>query len=284
LLSNIYIGYDITTDFVLPDIILINPSNGEILNSVTTIEANISDNIELDSSRIYIYLNNKIVDTDLLNFNNETGVLIFTWDTTLYTDGQYQVAVVAYDIEGNRAESSVSVRVENGFINMRTWGSWLLIVVSLIIIGVVLYIIAERKGKVLFKKRRTLNAEEIRLKQIDKDQVIKRIELIETHEEQDKTLILHCKYCRAWFESDKVNYMCPICDHDQIHIAYNCINCGKWYFKDEPSDQYYCKNKSCKGVRLVRREKEEVQKILGKEGIFLRKYQPKKRKFSILDS
>lgn len=284
LLSDIYIGYDKTTDFVFPDIALINPSNGEIVNSITTIEANISDNIELDNSRIYIYLNNKIVDTGLLNFNNETGVLMFNWDTTLYTDGQYQVTVVVYDMEGNRAESSVSVRVENGIINMRTWGPWLLIVVSLIIIGIVSYFIAEKRGKTWFKNRRNLNAEEIRLKRIDKDQVIKRIELIETHEEQDKTLILHCKYCRAWFESDKFNYMCPICEHDQIHVAYNCINCGKWYFKDEPSDQYYCKNKSCKGVRLVRREKEEVKKILGKEGIFLRKYKPKKRKFSILDS
>ena len=280
LLSNIYIGYDKSTDFVSPLIELISPSNGETITSFTRIEANLSDNIELDDSRIYVYLNNKIVKANLLNFNNETGVLTFDWDTALYADGQYQITVVAYDTEGNRAETSVSVQVENGLINMRTWGPWLLIVVSLIIIGIVSYFIAEKRGK----NRRMLNTEKIRLNYINKDQVIKRIELIETPEEQAKPHILHCKYCRAWFESDKFSYFCPICEHDQIYAAYNCINCGKWYFKDEPSNEFYCKNKSCRGVRLVKREKEEVQKILSKECIFLRKYDPKKRKFSILDS
>jgi len=174
--------------------------------------------------------------------------------------------------------------VENGFVDLRIWGPWLLVIACLIIIGIVSYFIAERRGKIWFKNRRTLNDEKIRLTHIDKDQVIKRIELIETQEEQGKPLILHCKFCGAWFESDRFNYMCPVCDHDQIFIAYNCINCGKWYFKDKTSSEYYCKNKSCKGVRLVKREKQEIQNILSKEGIFLRKYEPKKSKFSILDS
>ncbi|MFX0049531.1 MAG: hypothetical protein ACFE8G_15450, partial [Candidatus Hermodarchaeota archaeon] len=215
---------------------------------------------------------------------SETGVLVSDLDTTLYPDGQYIISVVAYDKEGNRAESSVSVKIENGFFNMRTWGPWFLIVMTLIIIGIVFYFIAEKRGKIWVKSRRTINAEKIRLQYIDKDQVIKRIELVETQDEQVKPIILHCRYCRAWFESDKFNILCPICEHDQIYVAYNCINCGKWYFKDEPTNNYYCKNKSCRGIRLVRRDLEEVQKILGKEGIFLRKYQLKKRKFSILDS
>ncbi len=284
LLSNIYIGYDKSTDFVSPSITLISPSSGETVNSFTSIEVIISDNNELDSSRIYVYLNNKMVNTDLLNFNSETGVLLVDWDTTLYSDGQYQINVVAFDKEGNRAESSVSVNVENWFVDLRIWGPWFLVILSLIIIGVLSYFIAERRGKIWFKNRRTINAEKIRLTHIDKDQVIKRIELIEIQGEQGKPLILHCKFCRAWFESDRFNYMCPVCEHDQIFIAYNCINCGKWYFKDEPSSEYYCKNNSCKGVRLINREKQEIQNILNKEGIFLRKYEPKKRKFSILDS
>ncbi len=284
LLSNIYVGYDESTDFVSPNIILISPSSGETVKDFTLIEANISDNIELDSSRIYVYLNNKIVNTDLLNFNSETGVLLVNWDTTSSSDGQYQIKVVAFDIEGNRAESSVSVNVENGFVDLRIWGPWLLVIACLIIIGIVSYFLAERRGKIGSKNRSTINAEKIRLTHIDKDQVIKRIELIETQEEQGKPLILHCKFCGAWFESDRFNYMCPVCDHDQIYIAYNCINCGKWYFKDKTSSEYYCKNKSCKGVRLVKREKQEIQNILSREGIFLRKYEPKKGKFSILDS
>jgi hypothetical protein len=284
LLSNIYVGYDEDTDFISPNIQLISPSSGDTVNSNTLVKAYISDNIEVDNSRIYLYLNNKIVENNLVNFNSETGVLVFNWDTTLSIDGQYQIKVVAYDKEGNRAESSVNVKVENGFFNLRTWGPWLLIIASLIVIGIVAFLIAERRGKIRFKNRNTLNAEEVRLKHIDRDQVIKRIELIETQDEQNKPLILHCKFCRAWFESDKFNYMCPICEHDQIFVAYNCINCGKWYFKDKTSNEYYCKNKSCKGVRLIKREKEEIQNILNKKGIFLRKYEPKKRKFSILDS
>ena len=284
LLSNIYIGYDKSTDFVSPSIQFIEPSDGETVSSITAIHANLSDNVELDDSRVYIYLNNKMVDRNLLDFNIETGLLSFNWDTPLYSNGQYQITIVAYDTEGNRAEASISVRVENGFINLRTWGPWLLIIASLIIIGVVVYYIAERRGNILFKNRKAINAEKIRLSQIDRDQAIKRIELIESYDEAGKPLTLHCKFCKSWFEADKFNYLCPVCDHDQIYLAYNCINCGKWYFKDDPSSQYYCKNKNCKGIRLVRREKVEVQEILSKDGIFLRKYEPRKKKFSILDS
>ena len=284
LLSDIYVGYDKSTDFISPSIEIISPSDGETVNSFTTIRANISDNIGLDDLRMYIYVNNKLTDRNLLHFNNESGLLMFSWDTTLYTNGQYQITVVAYDMEGNRAESSINVKIDNGFLNMRTWGTWILIIVGLLIIGITIYILAGRRGNFLFKSRRVVNGEKIRLSQIDTDPVIKRIELIETHDEKENPLTLHCKYCSAWFESDKFNYLCPICGHDQIYVAYNCINCGKWYFKDEPSNQYYCKNKNCKGIRLIRREKVEIQNILSKEGIFLRKYEPRKKKFSILDS
>ncbi|MFX1446838.1 MAG: S8 family serine peptidase, partial [Promethearchaeota archaeon] len=162
LLSNIYIGYDKSTDFIPPNIELFSPLGGETVNSFTTIRANISDNMELDNSRIYIYLNNKKVDTSLFNFNSETGVLVSDLDTTLYPDGQYIISVVAYDKEGNRAESSVSVKIENGFFNMRTWGPWFLIVMTLIIIGIASYFIAEKRGKIWVKNRRTINAEKIR--------------------------------------------------------------------------------------------------------------------------
>ena len=119
---------------------------------------------------------------------------------------------------------------------------------------------------------------------INKDKIVKRIESIETHEGQVRPLILHCKYCKSWFESKNFNYLCPVCDHDQIYAAYHCINCQKWYFKNEPSDDYYCKNKKCEGVRLVRREKEEIRNILNQKGKLLRKYEIRNRKFSILDS
>lgn len=283
LLSNIYIGYNKSTDFVTPNIEILSPSNDELVSAITTLVSNVSDDVELDNSRIYIYINNKIVDSNLLNFDQAIGILTFQWDTTLYKDGRYDIKVVAFDKEGNRAESSISVVVDNGFIDLRTWGVWLIIIASVLVIGIISYFIAEKRGKVWIKNRKNSNAEKIRLKHIDKDQIIKRIELIETTDEQERPLILHCKFCRSWFESNKFNYICPVCEHDQIYVAYNCMNCGKWYFKDEPSNEYYCKNKKCEGVRLIKREKEEIKDILNQEDKLLRKYEFKSKKFSILD-
>ena len=54
------------------------------------------------------------------------------------------------------------------------------------------------------------------------------------------------------------------------------------YF-EEPGENYYCKSKTCEGVRLVRHEKEDIQEILAKEGKFLRKFKSEKKKFSVLD-
>ncbi len=283
LLSNIYLGYDESTDFIAPTIEISAPLSDEIVSSITKIEANISDNIGIDENRINIYINDKIIDRSLLKFNHGTGVLSFEWDTTQYNDGTYVVMVVAYDAEGNKAESVVHVDVENGFLNFQTWGIWFLIIVSVIIIGIISYFLAEKYGKFSFRHRRNIFAEKLRLKELDKEKVIKRIEVIETPEEHKNPFILHCKYCQSWFESSKFNYMCPKCDHDQIYIAYNCINCGKWYFKDKPGENFYCKNKKCRGVRLVRREIEEIKELLKEKGIFLRKFEYKGKKFSILD-
>jgi len=283
LLSNIYLGYDKSTDFIPPTIEISAPLSDKIISSITKIEANISDNIEIDENRINIYINDEMIDRSLLKFNKSTGVLSFEWDTTLYSDGTYLVMVVVYDTEGNRAELIVPVVVENGLLNFRTWGIWLLVIVCIIIVGILSYILAEKYGKFSFRHRRNTIAEKLRLKEIDKGQVIKRIEVIETHEEHKNPLILYCKYCQSWFESSKFNMVCPKCDHDQIYVAYNCINCNKWYFKDEPGENFYCKDKKCKGVRLISREIEEVRNLLKENGTFLRKFEYKSKKFSILD-
>ncbi len=280
LISNIYLGYDKSTDFIDPTIEIITPLSDEIVSSITKIEAIISDNIEIDDNRINIYINDKMVERSLLKFNHSTGILSFEWDTTSYNDGTYSLMVVAYDAEGNRAESIIPVVVENGLMILHTWGIWFLIIVSVIIVSIISYFLVERYGKFSFRLRKATIAEKLRQKEIDKDQVIKRIGITETPE---NPLILHCKYCQSWFESSKFSYMCPKCDHDQIYVAYNCINCGKWYFKDEPGENFYCKSKKCRGVKLIRREIEEVKNILGENSIFLRKFEFNDRKFSILD-
>ena len=153
-----------------------------------------------------------------------------------------------------------------------------------IVLGIVLYFIAEKKGKFWIEKIRETRAEKIRLGDIDKDHSIKRIELVEPDEEMKKPITLYCKYCRSWFTAEKFDIICPKCEHDQIYAAYNCLNCGKWWWKDEPGENYYCKNKGCEGIRLIRRDKKEIQELLAQKGKILRKFEGKKKKFSILNS
>ncbi len=282
LLSNIYIGYDKSTDFIHPEIQIINPTPDITVKSKILITANITDNIGLDESRIYIYLNGKSVDRNKLTFNSTTHILEFNWDTKKYNDGTYEVKVVAFDIEGNIGEELIIVNVNN----MKwwsTWGPYIIIIASVIVIGILIYIISEKKGKIWIGRIKDSRAEKIRMKEIDKNQVIKRIELIQHEEELARPLTLYCKSCRSWFSSTKFDFMCPVCEHDQIYSAYLCENCKKWYFKDEPGENYYCKNKTCEGVRLIRREREEIREILAKEGKVLKKFKSKKKKFSILD-
>ncbi|MFX1410398.1 MAG: Ig-like domain-containing protein, partial [Promethearchaeota archaeon] len=283
LLSNIYIGYDKSTDFIAPEITILNPKNDEIVSSTVRIKANVSDNVELDESRIYIYLNGKSIDRQKLKFNATTGILEYNWDTTRYRDKDYNITVIAYDKEGNRAEDSIMVEVDNGFIDWRTWGPLIVLIISVIIIGIILFVISEKKGRIWIGRVRDSRAEKIRLKDFDKDQALKRIELIELEEEMKRPLTLYCKSCRSWFSADSFDIICPLCDHDQIYAAYLCENCKRWNFKDEPGETYYCKNKKCEGIRLIRRDQEEVQEILANDGKILRNFDKKKKKFSILD-
>jgi len=282
LLSNIYIGYDRSTDFIHPEIEMIYPEADARITSKTMITAIITDNIELDESRIYIYLNNKSVDRNKLIFNITTGILEFNWDTTRNADGKYEIKVVAYDKTGNKAESSIFVTVDN-MKWWQTWGPYIILITVIIAVGSLLFIISEKKGKIWIQNIKNIRAEKIRLRDIDKDQVIKRIELIEKEEELSRPLTLYCKSCRSWFFSDHFDIICPICEHDQIYAAYYCENCKNFYFFDGPSQDYYCKDKACEGVRLIRREKEEVQEFLAAEGKIVRKFESKSKKFSILD-
>ncbi|MFX1530476.1 MAG: S8 family serine peptidase [Promethearchaeota archaeon] len=283
LLSDIYIGYDNSTDFIAPELEILSPLNEATIKSVISIKAKISDNVELDESRIYVFLNDKSVDRTKLKFNSTTNILEFTWNTKKYNDGTYEIKVVAYDKSGNFAEKLINVKVNN-FKWWNTWAPYIILITCVVILGIILYLFAEKKGKYLIRKIKDTRAEKIRLSEIDKEQTIKRIELIEKEEERSRPLIVYCKYCRSWFFTEKFDIFCPNCDRDQIFAAYSCKNCGKWYLKGEPSENYYCKKKTCKGVRLIRREREEIQDILAQKGKVLRKFEKKRKKFSILDN
>jgi len=283
LLNDIYIGYEESTDFISPVIEIINPKNDTVLKAMVTIEAIVTDNIEIDESRFYIFLNGKSIDSGIILYNSSTNVLEYNWITNKYNDGTYVVKIVAYDKAGNLHEDSTIVQVNN----MKWWSQWgpyIVVIISAIFIGTIFYIYLEKKGKIKFERMRESRAEKIRLKVIDRDQKIKRIELIALAEELKRPLTLHCKYCKSWFSSEDFDIICPVCERDQIYATYICQNCGKTYFKDEPGENFYCKNKTCGGVRLFRREKEDIQDILAKKGVFLRVFKKKSNKFSILDN
>jgi len=282
LLYNIYIGYDESTDFIAPEISIINPINDTNIKSKVLIEAKIEDNVELDESKIYIYINERSIDRKKLTYNSNTSLLEFNWDTTRYNDGIYEIKVVACDKEGNIAESYIIVKVDN-IQWWSTWGPYIILSISVVIVGLIIYKISEKKGKIWIEKIRNTRIEKIRIKDIDKDQVIKRIELVEYEEELKRPITLYCKHCKSWFATEKFDIICPVCEHDQIYAAYLCENCGKWFYKNEPRENYYCKNKTCEGLRLIRREEEEIQKLLAEEGKVLRKFDREKKRFSILD-
>ncbi|MHA2472418.1 MAG: S8 family serine peptidase, partial [Promethearchaeota archaeon] len=282
LLHNVYIGYDKTTDFIAPEVKILNPINETTISSATTITVNLSDNEGVDMSRIYIFLNGQSVDRTKLIYNSTTNIMEFRWNTKVYNDGYYEVRVVAYDNAGNYGESKITIRINN----MKWWSMWwpyILLILIVIVLSVSIYAYIEKKGKILVGKSRELRAEKIRLGDLEKNQIIKKIESVDPTEEQTRPLTLHCKYCRSWFSAKKFDIMCPKCGHDQIYVAYNCTNCGKWFFKDEPKNTYYCKTKACQGVRLIRREKEEIENILAQKRKILRKFEIKRKKYSILD-
>ncbi|MBY9002620.1 MAG: S8 family serine peptidase [Candidatus Lokiarchaeota archaeon] len=278
LLSNIYIGYDQNTDFKSPEVVILTPINDQVLTSTYTIEVNITDNIELDLDKIYLYIDGQIINRNTLSYDIDTNLLVYEWDTTLYNDGIHHIKIIAYDKEGNWIEESNTIIIQNGIFNFKTFGPWLIILGIAFVIGLVVFI----KRKSWNKRLKSNNAEKVRLKSIDKDQIVKRIEVMEL-DELSRPMIVHCRYCKSWFSTKNYNYICPNCEHDQIFAAYNCLNCGKWYFKDEPGENYFCKNKSCEGVRLIRREKQEIKDLLAKEGKILKKYKKNDQKFSVLD-
>ncbi len=278
-LYDIYIGYDKSSDFEDPEIDIRNLEDNDIVDSVVTIEVHITDNDKIDDDRIFVYIGDKSVSEDDMEFDEGDDILEIKWDTRTYANGEYDIEIIVFDEEGNEETEMITVIVQNGLIDWHTWGSWIIFAISLlfIVIAIILFIVIKRSRSQKIRKTR----------KIDKDQAIKSIKKIEK-EELNRPLILYCKFCNSWFSSDesKFDIMCSECGHDQIYAAYICVNvnCGRWYFFDEPNEDYHCKKKKCKGLRLVRQEKEVIEKILGKKGITLKKFEfESKSKYDILN-
>ena len=81
MLSDIYIGYDKSTDFQEPNIKFNNLNSYDIVYSTYIIDVKISDNDEIDDSRINIYIDDENVYGE--NFKFDDGQLKFITDVEI---------------------------------------------------------------------------------------------------------------------------------------------------------------------------------------------------------
>ncbi len=325
-LYDIYIGYDKSTDLVPPTIKMRNIKRNEIVHSVVEMEISIKDDVGIDRSRLTLYINDESISSDDFDYDKKSGILTYKWNTLNYEDGEYEIKVIAYDKEGNRVEKSKTVYVDNSlfyWLQLTLTGSqeskpeiWnnlvpiMLLIITLVFAGWILLVRKRKKERwIQISKRAVIS--EVKTQGLNKEQVIKKINRLHIEDELKRPITLHCKFCRSWFyqESPEFDIMCPLCNNDQIYVAYNCMNCNKWTFKDETKEDYYChkcakfekikdiNKKNFKryrkkekilnkreSVRLIRREMNEITEILEKEGKILRKFESKKKsKIDILD-
>lgn len=326
MLYNIYIGYDKSTDLIAPTIEMRNLKRNEIVHSVVEIKISVTDDVSVDKSKLTLYINDESISSDDFDYDKESGILKYKWDTLQYEDGEYEIMVIAFDKEGNRVEKSKIVYVNNSlfyWLQLTITGSeeskpaiWNTIVpiMLLIIITVITgwaILVRKRKRNIWFQKSKRREIIEVRPKSLSKEQIIKIINRLDIEEELKRPITLHCKFCRSWFYQERSDFdiICPICSNDQIYAAYNCMNCGRWAFKDETKEGYYCLKcasfETTKGtddkkfkrfqkkekiinkresVRLIRREKDDIEEILEEGGKILRRFKPKKKnKLDILN-
>jgi hypothetical protein len=152
LLSDIYIGYDKSTDFQEPNVKFNNLNSYDIVYSIYIIEVKISDNDEIDDSRINIYIDDENVYGENFKFDEDSGILKYKWDTTQYENGEHEIKVIAYDDEGNKIEKTIIVIVDNSILNVKSWPQWTIFLIIGTTIGIISCIILIKNEN--FKKIR----------------------------------------------------------------------------------------------------------------------------------
>jgi hypothetical protein len=95
----------LTVDFTQPTTEIITPTNGTFAKDMVSIIASSYDD-HLNYMELYTNGNRTAL------FNN-SGTIVQEWNTTLMADGNYTIALVAYDKAGNRACAQVTVKVDN---------------------------------------------------------------------------------------------------------------------------------------------------------------------------
>ncbi|MEW6618114.1 MAG: PKD domain-containing protein [bacterium] len=95
-------GYWCGIDTVAPEITDYNPKDGAILTGQVTVSFSAQDSTSgIEDYRIII---NGVVDTYATSYS---------WNTTNYADGSYDISYITVDKAGNNAEKNITVKVDN---------------------------------------------------------------------------------------------------------------------------------------------------------------------------
>jgi thiol-disulfide isomerase/thioredoxin/DNA-binding protein len=96
-----------------PTIAITGISEGDTISGTI---ANITVNIVDDSDVKYIFIGNNYIPNQLeydFAYYDSSNITLPSFDTTLFPDGDYQVTVVAYDMNYNRSQLTLNVTISN---------------------------------------------------------------------------------------------------------------------------------------------------------------------------
>ena len=90
-----------------PELTVVSPTNGSIVNEIVSINVNALDNEEVDFVQFFI---NDSLDSMLLS----KEPYVFNWNTNGLDDGEYLIKIVAQDASGNASDTvQISLNVDN---------------------------------------------------------------------------------------------------------------------------------------------------------------------------
>ena len=90
-----------------PELTVVSPTNGSIVNEIVSINVNALDNEEVDFVQFFI---NDSLDSMLLS----TEPYVFNWNTNGLDDGEYLIKIVAQDASGNASDTvQIYLNVDN---------------------------------------------------------------------------------------------------------------------------------------------------------------------------
>ncbi|MEL6543348.1 MAG: S8 family serine peptidase, partial [Myxococcota bacterium] len=100
----LYVQMEQEPDNEPPVVAITRPTNGEFVYRVVSVEANVTDNANIESVRLLV---------DGQEVDSRGMPARFSWDSRAVADGVYTLQVTATDFGGNSASDSIQVTVDN---------------------------------------------------------------------------------------------------------------------------------------------------------------------------